>query len=536
MALNNIFSRVLASLKAKRILWFALVVGITLRLFGITWGLPVGLHPDEYVIVQGALDMIRNNTLEPAYFYRPDHVEIQISYWVYQIFSNVFLGQSPTYAYLDYPGLFLGLSRLVTVVFGVAMIPLAYAIGKRFNLLVANSFAAVIAIFLPLVQHSHFATPDVPQATMFMVLTLALMKYIESPKWGYLVLASWATAVATAAKYPGLLGTLAIAAVIIYVARKTGKPLQILSRGLASAALFVLALFVTAPALFIHFDEALYNLQAQTTVTSDSGSGLGPFDTIVYYVSHYVGAGGLVLSFFTLTGLISALRMRNGLLLPAVLGPVYLVIISFIPLHWPRWVVPVWPALLLFAAIGFSQVLNGFERNGMTARARKIFFTVVASFVLTNSVVASVSEDIRFISSDTRVTAREELKKIGANKSNTIYEGYTPLNPTYPGTIFDYFNDPYIDPTPIDKAKKYILISGCVSGTYQDSSRFPQQKNFYNLLADKYKEVWQVKKDVGQLSQLPFEPINVASRVTSAAQLLAGGQTGCDLVIFSTKR
>jgi hypothetical protein len=535
MALNNIFSRVLASLKAKRILWFALVVGIALRLFGITWGLPVGLHPDEYVIVQGALDMIRNNTLEPAYFYRPDHVEIQISYWVYQIFSNVFLGKSPTYAYLDYPGLFLGLSRLVTVVFGVAMIPLAYAIGKRFNLLVANSFAAVIAIFLPLVQHSHFATPDVPQATMFMVLTLALMKYIESPKWGYLLLASWATAVATAAKYPGLLATLAIAAVIIYVARKSGKVLQILSRGFTAVVFFLIALLITAPALFTHFDEVQYQIILQSSSSNDVGSGLGFFDTLIFYLNQFAIGGGLVLTFFTLAGFLSAIRMRSPITIPIFLGPVYLIIISFIPLHWPRWAVPVWPALLLFAAIGLSQVLKGFERNGMTARARKIFFSIVASFVLINSTVASVSEDIRFNSPDTRVTARQDLKQLGADKSNTIFEGYTPLNPTYPGTIFESFNDPYIDPTPIDSAKKYILISGCVAGTYQDSSKFPQQKNFYILLEKNYKEVWRLNKDVGQLSQVPFEPANIVARSISAAKLLSGGETGCDLVLYSTK-
>jgi len=536
MAFNTFVSRVFASLREKRILWIALVVGLALRLFGITWGLPVGLHPDEYVIVQGALDMIRNNTLEPAYFYRPDHVEIQISYWVYQICSNVFLGQNPLHAYLEYPGLFLGLSRLVTVAFGISMIPLAYATGKRFNTFVANSCTVMVAIFLPLVQHSHFATPDVPQAAMFMVLTLALMKYLESPKWGYLLLASWATAVATAAKYPGVLGTIAIAAVIVYVATKSGKVTQVLTRGLLSLAFFVAALFVTAPALFTHFDEVLFQIVLQSNSSNDVGSGLGFFDTFVFYLNQFAIAGGLVLAFFTLAGSISVIRMRNPVSIPLFLAPLYLVIISFIPLHWPRWAVPVWPVLLLFAAIGVSQVLKGFERNGMSAKARTTFLSVVACFVVINSTVASVSEDIRFNSPDTRVTARQDLKKIGAGKSNTIYEGYTPLNPTYPGTIFDYFNDPYSDPTPIDKAKKFILISGCVSGTYQDASKFPEQKKFYELLSKNYKQVWQVKKDVGQLGQLPFEPVNIATRSVSAIQLIAGGQTGCDLVLFSTKR
>ncbi|MCW2837489.1 MAG: hypothetical protein JWQ15_1603, partial [Marmoricola sp.] len=35
----------------------SLVVGSALRVVGLTWGLPVGLHPDEPVIVTGALDL-----------------------------------------------------------------------------------------------------------------------------------------------------------------------------------------------------------------------------------------------------------------------------------------------------------------------------------------------------------------------------------------------------------------------------------------------------------------------------------------------
>jgi hypothetical protein len=198
--------------------------------------------------------------------------------------------------------------------------------------------------------------------------------------------------------------------------------------------------------------------------------------------------------------------------------------------------VPVWPTLLLFAAIGISQVVKGFARNGMTEKARTIFFSVVASVAVINSTVSSLTEDIRFISPDTRISSSGKLNAIGATEANTIFEGYTPLSPTQSGTIFDRFSDPFTDPRPIDTSKKYILISDCVSGIYQDSSRFPNQKAFYDLLRTNYRQVWQVKKDVGQLQQIAFEPINVTSRLMSAGKLLSGGQTGCELALFRTGR
>jgi Dolichyl-phosphate-mannose-protein mannosyltransferase len=534
MVKNGFAALVKATIKTKSLLVFTILIGLTLRVFGVTWGFPGGLHPDEYVIVQGALDMIRNHNLEPAFYYRPDHVEIQLSYWAYQLVSNVFIGADPLQVYVDYPGLFLLISRLITVAFGVAMVPLAYAIGKRVNPFVANGFAIAIAIFLPLVQNSHYATPDVPQAAMFMVLTLALMKYVDDPKLRYLALAGWATAVATAAKYPGALGTIAIAAAVIYVAIKSKKPMQVLFRGFLAFVFFVVALWVTAPALFNHFDEVIYQVGLQSTSSNDVASGLGFSDTLIFYVLQYALSAGVVLTWFTVVGLVTAIRIRKPTLLVSMFGVFYLVFISLIPLHWPRWAVPVWPALLFFAVFGLSHIVQGLAKNGMTLRARTIFVSVLAGIMFINGTVASVTEDIRMNAPDTRLTSSASLAAAGATEANTIFEGYTPLKPTFTGTIFDNFNDPYTNPKPIDSTKKFILISGCVAGTYQDSSRFSDQKRFYTLIDENYKIKWQVKKDVGQLAMNVFEPLNIANRIGSAATLLNGGQTGCDLTLYAT--
>ena len=61
--------------------------GAVARFIGGGWGLPLELHPDEWVIVQGAIDMAKQHSFEPPYFLRPDHVEMQLSNLAYLAYS-----------------------------------------------------------------------------------------------------------------------------------------------------------------------------------------------------------------------------------------------------------------------------------------------------------------------------------------------------------------------------------------------------------------------------------------------------------------
>ena len=149
------------------------VIGVALRILGLGWGLPAELHSDEWVITTGALDLAQRNSFEPSLYFRPDHVEIQLSYIAYQLFSHLVLHTSVEAAYAANPGHFLLISRLITALFGTAMVVLAYFIGRRFNRTIAIIAVVLFSIFPPLVQHSHFATPDVPVTAALMAVILA---------------------------------------------------------------------------------------------------------------------------------------------------------------------------------------------------------------------------------------------------------------------------------------------------------------------------------------------------------------------------
>jgi len=42
------------------------------------------------VIVEGAIDMVKRHSFEPSFYYRPDHVEIQLSYLAYMAYAHLF--------------------------------------------------------------------------------------------------------------------------------------------------------------------------------------------------------------------------------------------------------------------------------------------------------------------------------------------------------------------------------------------------------------------------------------------------------------
>ena len=195
--------------------WTALTViilgGAVVRFAGGSWGLPLDLNSDESVIVQGAIDMAKRHSFEPPYFFRPDHVEMQLSNLAYLAYSHLLHGSSPQSLYASDPAPFILISRTITACFGVAMIVVAYLIGKRFTVAIGVMAAFVVAFFPPFVDNSHFASPDVPLSFAFMIVILACMRYLASPSWGNLLLASFGVSFAIAIKYPGALGALMIA-------------------------------------------------------------------------------------------------------------------------------------------------------------------------------------------------------------------------------------------------------------------------------------------------------------------------------------
>jgi Dolichyl-phosphate-mannose-protein mannosyltransferase len=469
--------------------WAALTVivlgGAVARLMGGSWGLPLDLNSDEWVIVNGAIDMAKRHSFEPPYFFRPDHVEMQLSNLAYLAYSHLFHGSSPETVYASDPAPFILISRTITGCFGVAMIAIAYLIGKRFTRVIGVLAAFLVAFFPPLVDHSHFASPDVPLTFAFMIVILACMRYLTSPSWGNLLLASLGVSVAIAIKYPGALGALMIAITVIVSGVQARAWSRILVHGAAAMAAVVGFLFAISPVLFTNVSVVVSYFAAQAGATHPGADGLGWFGNLYFYATGFATSADIILLVCFALGVLWSVRLRLLQSVPLWLGVFVWVILSRLPIHWERWALPMYLTPLLLAPIGAYYSFRYILDKG-AARWLRWGAVGLGAVVALNLVAGSVAVSARYVAKDTQTFATDFAAR-GIDHTNTIFEGYSPLLPGEPQTIFGAFT--VIDGRLVLSSQgqnrsgmRYVVLSSSMYHRYKAEPRYVAEQKFYALL------------------------------------------------------
>ncbi|MBI5835046.1 MAG: glycosyltransferase family 39 protein [Armatimonadetes bacterium] len=219
-------------------------LALALRLGGLAWGVPNGIHlksyhPDEWSTVDTALRMVVSGEHNPRFFNYPSLT----IYLVYGFLKLVSLILAPSG---DSLGLWYVLARLVTVALGTAGVALVFGLGRR---LVSPRFglaAAGCLAVLPLaVVNSHFATVDVPLTTW---CALALWAAVElagpgaSRRW--LWIGAVACGLAAGTKYNGVLVLLPLL-LGLWLGRRPAV------EAVAAVGLAALVFVATSPFVFI---------------------------------------------------------------------------------------------------------------------------------------------------------------------------------------------------------------------------------------------------------------------------------------------
>jgi 4-amino-4-deoxy-L-arabinose transferase-like glycosyltransferase len=157
------------------------ILALCERLIGLRWGLPsperwYSFHPDERQIVAAVLSLdFFSGDFNPDFFNYPS-LFIYLSYIAHFLASGIGLTHQITtgnqmWAFAH--DVILS-ARFVCVVLGAAAVPLVYLTAREISdRRVAVIAAALMALLPGHVQHSHFATVDVP-ATFFVALSLWL--------------------------------------------------------------------------------------------------------------------------------------------------------------------------------------------------------------------------------------------------------------------------------------------------------------------------------------------------------------------------
>jgi len=509
--------------------------GALARFLGGSWGLPLELHPDEWVIVQGAIEMATRHSFEPAYFFRPDHVEIQLSNLAYLAYAQLFHGSSPQSVYASNPAPFILISRTITACFGVAMIVVANLIGRRFNRTIGVLAAFLVAFFPMYVGQSHFATPDVPLSLTLMIVILGCMRYLDSPSWGNLLLASLGVSISIAIKYPGALGAIMIAIAVITSAVRARAWSRILVHGAAALAAVVGFLFAISPVLFTNGPTVVSAMTAEAGDAALGADGLGWFGNMGFYAQTFATTAGFVLLVCFALGVMWSVRLRLVQSIPLWLGAVYWVSLSGLQLHWPRWGFPMFLTPLLMAPIGAYYSFRYLLDRG-AGRWWRGGAVGLGALMALNLALGSAASTATYRSQDTRIVGKEYFAVHGVDETNTVFEGYTPLSPGVPRAIFGAFK--VVDGRLVLKSKKpggstirYVALSSDIYARFQADPKYIAQQKFYAMLNEQFPLIKSFDPtSPGKASVL--EITNIWNDLRLVAKTTSGGLVGPTIKLY----
>jgi hypothetical protein len=508
--------------------------GAVARLVGGSWGLPLELHPDEWVIVDGAIDMARRHSFEPPYYFRPDHVEMQLSNLAYLAYSYLFHGFSPEALYASDPAPFILISRTITACFGVAMIVVAYLIGTRFTRAIGILAAFLVAFYPPFIENSHFATPDVPLTCAFMIVILACMRYLTWPSWGNLLLASLGVSVAIAIKYPGALGAIMIAIVVIVGGVRARAWSRVLVHGVAAIAAVIGFLFAISPVLFTNAHVVISNLTSEATDTHLGADGLGWAGNMVFYAEGFATSAGIILLVCLALGVMWSIRLRLLQSIPLWSGAIFWVLLSHVPLHWERWSLPMDVTPLLLAPIGAYYSFRYLRDKG-AARWLTWGAAGLGAVMAANLVTGSVAVSARYAAKYTQ-TLGTDLAARGINPTNTISEPYAPfliVGDTPIFSSFEVIGGRLVLSNKVDhrSAMRYVALSSDMYDLYEADPKYVAEQRFYAIL-DKQFPLLATYQPAAVGQPTVFEIPSIWNAVANVVEVAHGGLSGPTIKIY----
>ncbi len=420
--------------KKRTILFLFLIflIALSIRFIGIRFGHPLLVHPDEENVVHSAYNFSPQYDLEKITFNRPAQVQAFLTSVAMRIFSKVnFKSEIKDVFYLWQFSFYL-VSRLLVAVLGAFIPIVAFFIGKEIKPSIAW-LSAILFCFLPsFVRHSHYATPDIPLTLWIMLAMLFAIKYAKGAKESTLWLAIFFCAVSTADKYPGVISLVMVAGAVLWrfldKRKAEGKfdAKGFVGKGFLCFFIFVIALFLVAPFLFIRYKEVIEALIFEGTGGHLGRDGLSYPLRVLTFLNYFLTEAGWLVTAFSVLGIVGFIRDKAKYALFLLFSLVFLLAISVVGPHHERWALPVYIGLLFCAAYGIDFLIQLSQRKSFVVLAKA--FAVITLLLFA---IAGLSQSFWLKLQDTRVKGLYYLEKMQIAESDTYYDGYTPFAPNY---------------------------------------------------------------------------------------------------------
>ena len=498
----------------RTVIWILTLItlgGLGFRLASCFWGYPMALHPDEFTIVDNAIDMLRRHSWLAFVYNRPDQFEIKCNAALFAVASRILFGVPAYEAFETHYMAFYVIARGFTSLFGTAMIPLAAFLAGRMakeeNRKLTQLITAFLFAFSPiLVEHSAYATPDIVLTFFVLLFALLAQFYLESGKAAWLWLSVVVTGIGICIKYPAGILCLVIAAVVIFRCIRERAYGKIISYGLLSIALLLATVFLIAPNLFTDFRSVYDTLVFEARPNHLGADGLGWFGNLRFYLNAMIQDLEPLSLVGAAAGLIWVLRNHSSRTAVLLIGLIYLVCISVLSLHWIQWGIPVYVFYDLSGWIRRADLSEGMKRLASFA------WLIFAGVLGLNLLLTAAGLTKNKLAEDTRSVSLRYCLEHGVNTANSLFEGYTPLSPNgaagyryYAFHMADgraYVNEPYA-------TKQYFVTSGAYSGRFLDEGeQYPDEAEIYRAIPESFEEIYRVE-GAGSYSRKRFAYENI---------------------------
>jgi len=365
-----------------------LAVALLLRVYGLEWGLPSpervhSYHPDEITVIAPTLHMnIFAGEMNPHFFnygslflyavyfarlFAEGYGFIDLTHFFKALITGGWVGVSESVAAVtEFAKLHL-LARWLSVLCGVATVLLVFLWARQIASFWAAFIASLFITAFPMhVQHSHFATVDVP---LTLLTTLSLYLASSAGTGRRFLLAAFVAGLATAVKYsvaPALWLTL----VILWGWRTNWFTAIVRVAGITAAmgAGFLLG----CPYSVLAFQEFWRDFYWETFVHSRIGHGYVFAETGNGHWFHLTvnlpAAVGFPAILLALTGILPFGSLRShenadlrithyaSRIATVVFALAYFIPLGFAQVRFARYLMPLLPILALWAGLAWEKL------------------------------------------------------------------------------------------------------------------------------------------------------------------------------------
>lgn len=431
----------LLAIRRSALLLVVLALALGLRGWAINWGAPFLYHPDEHLILQPALNMVRDRTPNPHWFQYPSlllYVEAGIV-TVLQPFVEAPLTTDPTVNQIgpwdavpaQWPFALGG--RVAVATMALLGVWFLYRAGTTYSGVPVGLGAALLLVAAPLHnESSHFLTTDVPAATLLtaaLALSLAGARAVDMRR---LAAAGFVAGLAAGTKY-----TAGIALFVPLVVAMSGPRRSVAQRIAVVSAAAAAGFMIACPFAVLDFSEFWGGLQQQRR--NYLGDNV-PGSDWRWYIKYLADSGLLrpsaVACALGLAGMLwRGVRPRAAgeaehepprrVHLVLVLVPVaYLAFLSWYPYRAQRNLVILLPFLCLAGADVGWRLVRRFQR-GLASAA----YAALVCLLAAPGLVACVHHDRQLAQPDTRTVALAWIEANLPTNSRIAREEYTPQVP-----------------------------------------------------------------------------------------------------------